>query len=185
MNKKSTFKDSLSVPIFETYNKSIFNLLNLNHMKIILMSFFLTLGKELENYFPPSDFRLKYRYKSKKSFYANISKDSSNEDLSSDFNKYITYNIIGMRLVVENVPDNFNINEDFIKSSKVKLQLLKNKLYSLEKHLHTSSASDLTNKINDKIEYINNKIKYLTECINFKKLLEKKSINSKKYRFNR
>ncbi len=179
MNKKSTFKDSLSVPIFETYNKSIFNLLRSkpyeNYTDVVLS----TLGKELENYFPPSDFRLKYRYKSKKSFYANISKDSSNEDLSSDFNKYITYDIIGMRLVVENVPDNFNINEDFIKSSKVKLQLLKNKLYSLEKHLHTSSASDLTNKINDKIEYINNKIKYLTECINFKKLLEKRALIQK------
>lgn len=179
MNKKSTFKDSLSVPIFETYNKSIFNLLRSkpyeNYTDVVLS----TLGKELENYFSPSDFRLKYRYKSKKSFYANISKDSSNEDLSSDFNKYITYDIIGMRLVVENVPDNFNINEDFIKSSKVKLQLLKNKLYSLEKHLHTSSDSDLTNKINDKIEYINNKIKYLTECINFKKLLEKRALIQK------
>ena len=27
MNKKNSFKNSLSVPIFEAYNKSIFNLL--------------------------------------------------------------------------------------------------------------------------------------------------------------
>ena len=133
MNKKNSFKDSLSVPIFEAYNKSIFNLLKSksyeNYTDVILS----TLGKELENYFSPSDFKLKYRYKSKKSFYANISKDSSNEDLSSDFNKYITYDIIGMRLVIENIPNNFNINEEFIEKAKIQVKLLKKKLSSLQK----------------------------------------------------
>ena len=133
MDRKISFKDSLSVPIFEAYNKSIFNLLRSksyeNYTDVVLS----TLGKELENYFSPSDFRLKYRYKSKKSFYANISKDSSNEDLSSDFNKYITYDIIGMRLVIENIPENFDIDEEFIKRSKIKIQFLKTKLYSSRK----------------------------------------------------
>ena len=138
MNKKNSFKDSLSVPIFEAYNKSIFNLLKSkpyeNYTDVVLS----TLGKELENYFSPSDFRLKYRYKSKKSFYANISKDSSNEDLSSDFNKYITYDIIGMRLVIENISNNFNINEEFIEKAKIKVKLLKKKLSFLQKDLYNS-----------------------------------------------
>ena len=183
MDKKISFKDSLSVPIFEAYNKSIFNLLRSksyeNYTDVVLS----TLGKELENYFSPSDFRLKYRYKSKKSFYANISKDSSNEDLSSDFNKYITYDIIGMRLVIEKIPDNFNIDEEFIKKSKIKIQFLKNRIYSLQGNLHTTTDSVAINKINDKIEYINNKIKYLTKYINFKTLLEKRSLIQKNINF--
>lgn len=183
MDKKISFKDSLSVPIFEAYNKSIFNLLRSksyeNYTDVVLS----TLGKELENYFSPSDFRLKYRYKSKKSFYANISKDSSNEDLSSDFNKYITYDIIGMRLVIEKIPDNFNIDEEFIKKSKIKIQFLKNRVYSLQGNLHTTTDSVAINKINDKIEYINNKIKYLTKYINFKTLLEKRSLIQKNINF--
>lgn len=179
MDKKISFKDSLSVPIFEAYNKSIFNLLKSksyeNYTDVVLS----TLGKELENYFSPSDFRLKYRYKSKKSFYSNISKDSSNEDLSSDFNKYITYDIIGMRLVIENVPDNFNIDEEFIKKSKIKIQLLKNTIYSLQKNLYSSTDSVEINRINDKIEYTNSKIKYLTKCINFKKISEQRAFIQK------
>lgn len=179
MDRKISFKDSLSVPIFEAYNKSIFNLLRSksyeNYTDVVLS----TLGKELENYFSPSDFRLKYRYKSKKSFYANISKDSSNEDLSSDFNKYITYDVIGMRLVIENIPENFDIDEEFIKRSKIKIQFLKTKLYHLQKDLYNSNDSKSITEINNKIEYINDKIKYLNKCINFKNLLTKKSLIQK------
>lgn len=179
MNKKNSFKSSLSVPIFEAYNKSIFNLLRSkpyeNYTDVVLS----TLGKELENYFSPSDFRLKYRYKSKKSFYANISKDSSNEDLSSDFNKYITYDIIGMRLVIENIPNNFNIDEEFIKKSKIQVQSLKQEVSSLQKKLYNSTDSVVINKINDRIEYINNEIEYLTKCINFKKLSKERALIQK------
>lgn len=174
MNKKNSFKNSLSVPIFEAYNKSIFNLLRSksyeNYTDVVLS----TLGKELENYFSSSDFRLKYRYKSKKSFYANISKDSSNETLSSDFNKYITYDIIGMRLVIENIPDNFNIDEEFVKKSKVKIQFLKKKISILQKNLYNLNDPVLIDKLNNKIEFITSKIKYLNSCVNFKKLLDKK-----------
>lgn len=179
MNKKNSFKDSLSVPIFEAYNKSIFNLLKSksyeNYTDVILS----TLGKELENYFSPSDFKLKYRYKSKKSFYANISKDSSNEDLSSDFNKYITYDIIGMRLVIENIPNNFNINEEFIEKAKIQIKLLKKKLSSLQKDLYNSNDSTLVDELNNEIEFVNNKITYLNSCINFKNLLNKKNLIQK------
>lgn len=179
MVKQNSFKDSLSVPIFEAYNKSIFNLLKSksyeNYTDVVLS----TLGKELENYFSPSDFRLKYRYKSKKSFYANISKDSSNKDLSSDFNKYITYDVIGMRLVIENIPENFDIDEEFIKKSKIKIQFLKTKLYHLQKDLYNSNDSKSITEINNKIEYINDKIKYLNKCVNFKNLLTKKSLIQK------
>lgn len=179
MNKKNSFKNSLSVPIFEAYNKSIFNLLKSksyeNYTDVVLS----TLGKELENYFSPSDFRLKYRYKSKKSFYSNISKDSSNEDLSSDFNKYITYDIIGMRLVIENVPDNFNINEEFIAKAKIQVNLLKKKLYYLQKDLYNSNNSSLIDKLNDEIKFVNSKITYLNSCINFKNLLNKKNLIQK------
>ena len=179
MNKKNSFKDSLSVPIFEAYNKSIFNLLKSksyeNYTDVILS----TLGKELENYFSPSDFKLKYRYKSKKSFYANISKDSSNEDLSSDFNKYITYDIIGMRLVIENIPNNFNINEEFIEKAKIQVKLLKKKLSSLQKDLYNSNDSTLVDELNNEVEFVNNKITYLNSCINFKNLLNKKNLIQK------
>ena len=179
MNKKNSFKDSLSVPIFEAYNKSIFNLLKSksyeNYTDVVLS----TLGKELENYFSPSDFRLKYRYKSKKSFYANISKDSSNEDLSSDFNKYITYDIIGMRLVIENIPDNFNINEEFIEKAKIQIKLLKKKISFLQKDLYNSKDSVMVDKLNTEIEFINSKISYLNSCINFKNLLNKKNLIQK------
>ena len=179
MDKKISFKDSLSVPIFEAYNKSIFNLLRSksyeNYTDVVLS----TLGKELENYFSPSDFRLKYRYKSKKSFYANISKDSSNEDLSSDFNKYITYDIIGMRLVIEKIPDNFNIDEEFIKKSKIQVQLLKKKISLLQKKLCTSNDSSLIDKLNNEIEFINSKITYLNSCIHFKNLLNKRNLTQK------
>ena len=179
MNKKNSFKDSLSVPIFEAYNKSIFNLLKSksyeNYTDVVLS----TLGKELENYFSPSDFRLKYRYKSKKSFYANISKDSSNEDLSSDFNKYITYDIIGMRLVIENIPNNFNINEEFIEKAKIQVKLLKKKLSSLPKDLYNSNDSTLVDELNNEVEFVNNKITYLNSCINFKNLLNKKNLIQK------
>lgn len=179
MNKKNSFKNSLSVPIFEAYNKSIFNLLKSksyeNYTDVVLS----TLGKELENYFSPSDFRLKYRYKSKKSFYTNISKDSSNENLSSDFNKYITYDIIGMRLVIENIPNNFNINEEFIEKAKMQVKLLKKKLSSLKKDLYNSSASTLVDKLNNEIEFVNSKITYLNSYINFKNLLNKKNLIQK------
>lgn len=179
MNKNNSFKDSLSVPIFEAYNKSIFNLLKSksyeNYTDVVLS----TLGKELENYFSPSDFRLKYRYKSKKSFYANISKDSSNEDLSSDFNKYITYDIIGMRLVIENIPDNFNINEEFIEKAKIQIKLLKKKISFLQKDLYNSKDSVMVDKLNTEIEFINSKISYLNSCINFKNLLNKKNLIQK------
>ena len=175
MVKQNSFKDSLSVPIFEAYNKSIFNLLKSksyeNYTDVVLS----TLGKELENYFSPSDFRLKYRYKSKKSFYANISKDSSNEDLSSDFNKYITYDIIGMRLVVENIPKNFKISKSFTKNSEEQLKILKKQLYSLQTKQYNLKDTFLDNELNNQIEFINTKIKYLHNCINFDKLLEKRN----------
>ena len=121
---------------------------------------------------------MKYRYKSKKSFYANISKDSSNENLSSDFNKYITYDIIGMRLVIENIPNNFNINEEFIEKAKIQVKLLK-KLSFLKKDLYNSSDSAMVDKLNTEIEFINSKISYLNSCINFKNLLNKKNLIQK------
>lgn len=179
MNKKNSFKDSLSVPIFEAYNKSIFNLLKSNPYENYTDVVLSTLGKELENYFSPSDFRLKYRYKSKKSFYANISKDSSNEDLSSDFNKYITYDIIGMRLVIENISNNFNINEEFIEKAKIKVKLLKKKLSFLQKDLYNSNDSTVVDKLNNEIAFVNSKISYLNSCINFRNLLDKKNLIQK------
>ena len=122
-DKHKLFQSSLSVPLFEQYNVAIFNLLHSpeyeNYTDVVLS----TLGTELEKYFKPDEMRLKYRYKSRKSFNANNSKDSKvveknynngtvkdsefdKSDFKSDFNKHINYDIIGMRLVVENVNDN-------------------------------------------------------------------------------
>ena len=129
MKKDNLFKTSLSVPIFESYNKAIFNLLKSkpyeNYTDVVLS----TLGQELENYFSPQDFKLKYRYKSEKSFNNNIAKDSLNENFTSNFNKYITYDIIGMRLVVENVPNDFTISKEFKNNSQIELQNLKKEIY--------------------------------------------------------
>ena len=75
-NKHKLFQSSLSVPLFEQYNVAIFNLLHSpeyeNYTDVVLS----TLGTELEKYFKPDEMRLKYRYKSRKSFNANNSKDS-------------------------------------------------------------------------------------------------------------
>lgn len=184
-NQRQDFKNRLSIPIFENYCKSIYNLLKTkpyeNYTDTVLSVF----GKELEKYFLPKEMRLKYRYKSKKSFEKNISKDSSlNEEsnkFTSEYNKYITYDIIGMRLVIERVPDNLIISAEFIENCKNKLEEAKNILddlrnsYFLEKKI---SKEDYDNKSN----YYKNRITYLKNCINFNDLLkERKKIEETIY----
>ena len=175
MKKANLFKTSLYVPIFESYNKAIFNLLKSesyeNYTDVVLS----TLGRELENYFSPQDFKLKYRYKSEKSFNNNIAKDSLNENFSSNFNKYITYDIIGMRLVVENVPNNFTINKEFKKNSQIELQNLKKEIYSLQSQQYISGNFVPNDELDKKLKLLNRRITYLNNCINFDKLLSERN----------
>lgn len=191
MKKDNLFKTSLSVPIFESYNKAIFNLLKSepyeNYTDVVLS----TLGQELENYFSPQDFKLKYRYKSEKSFNNNIAKDSINENFTSNFNKYITYDIIGMRLVVENVPNDFTISKEFKNNSQIELQNLKKEIYSLQSQQYISSNFVPNDELDKKIKTLNNRISYLNNCINFDKLLLEKNklqnniiLMKKKYQSN-
>ena len=72
-NKYELFRSSLSVPMFENINQSIFQLLQTPEYQEYTDIVFSNLGKELEKYFG-KDMIFKYRYKSQKSFTNNISK---------------------------------------------------------------------------------------------------------------
>lgn len=203
-NQHKLFQSSLSVPLFEQYNVAIFNLLHSPEYENYTDKVLSTLGTELEKYFKPDEMRLKYRYKSRKSFNANNSKDSkvikkeytsnlsknskdNQNDFNSDFNVHINYDIIGMRLVVENVSDNFEIDKSFIEDCKKNLLDTQKELFELEKqysdyynknYSNTSlSIKTLLNKDSTLKEFaqginvLKHKIKYLEQCIEFKKLL--------------
>ena len=203
-DKYKLFQSSLSVPLFEQYNVAIFNLLHSpeyeNYTDVVLS----TLGLELEKYFKPDDMRLKYRYKSRKSFNTNNSKDSKvieknyksdniqdseseKGDFESDYNKHINYDIIGMRLVVESVSDNFQVDKSFIEKCKSDLINSQKELFELEKQYsdyynanygNTSfSIKTLLNRDSNlkqfaqNINVLKHKINYLQQCVDFKKLL--------------
>ena len=203
-DKHKLFQSSLSVPLFEQYNVAIFNLLHSpeyeNYTDVVLS----TLGTELEKYFKPDEMRLKYRYKSRKSFNANNSKDSKvaekdytsnlskdsesiKNDFESDFNVHINYDIIGMRLVVENVNDNFEIDKSFIENCKKNLLATQRELFELEKqysdHYNKNygdtslsiktllSKDPVLKQFAQDINVLKHKINYLGQCIEFKKLL--------------
>ena len=73
-DKYELFRSSLSVPLFENINQSLFQLLQTPKYQEYTDMIFSTLGQELENYFK-KDMIFKYRYKSQKSFTNNISKE--------------------------------------------------------------------------------------------------------------
>ena len=178
MNEKSNlFKSSLSFPVFEPYNTAIFNLLHTpkyrNYTDVVLSS----LGLEIEKYLKPEDFTLKYRYKSKKSFFQNLSQDSKivNNEISSNFNKFIPYDVIGMRLVIKNVPEEFQISNHFIENAKKKLELVKQELYSL-KTISSTKDNTIDKEIVAKYRQLDSQIHYLTNCINFKNILSKRNL---------
>ena len=180
MNEKSNlFKTSLSFPVFESYNTAIFHLLHTpkykNYTDVVLSS----LGLEIEKYLKPEDFTLKYRYKSKKSFFQNLSQDSKvvNNEISSNFNKFIPYDIIGMRLVIKNVPEDFQISNHFIENSKKKLELIKQELYKLKTiPSYTTNGETLDKEIVAKYRQLDSQMHYLTNCINFKNILSKRNL---------
>ena len=135
------FKSSLKVPVFKTYNKAIFNLLHTpeyeNYTDVVLS----TLGQELEQFFKPKEMSLKYRYKSLKSFEDNNKKDSKLEknEFHSSFNKYINYDIIGMRLVINKIPEDFTIDKNFIDNCKKDLKSVKQQLFELENKYYSQN----------------------------------------------
>ena len=119
-NKYDLFRASLSVPMFENLNQSLFNLLKTPEYQNYTDIVFSTLGKEFEKYFG-KDMIFKYRYKSQNSFTRNILKDSSikNDKTTkyvSNFNPYIHYDIIGMKIVIKHIPEDFKISPSFIKT---------------------------------------------------------------------
>ncbi len=86
-SKSDLFRSSLSVPMFENINQSLFKLFQTPKYQNYTDVVFSTLGKELENYFG-KDMIFKYRYKSKKSFTNNVLKDSFvNESFGNNINK--------------------------------------------------------------------------------------------------
>lgn len=180
MNEKSNlFKTSLSFPVFEPYNTAIFHLLHTpkykNYTDVVLSS----LGLEIEKYLKPEDFTLKYRYKSKKSFFQNLSQDSKvvNNEISSNFNKFIPYDVIGMRLVIKNVPEDFQISNHFIENSKKKLELIKQELYKLKTiPSYPTNDETLDKEIVAKYRQLDSQMHYLTNCINFKNILSKRNL---------
>ena len=124
-DKYELFRSSLSVPLFENINQSLFQLLQTPKYQEYTDMIFSTLGQELENYFK-KDMIFKYRYKSQKSFTNNISKDSivsTNDNTSyftSRFNPYVHYDIIGMKIVIKHIPEDFKISTSFIKTCEEK-----------------------------------------------------------------
>ena len=179
-NEHELFKSSLSVPVFETYNKAIFNLLHTaeyeNYTDVVLS----TLGQELEQLFNPKEMSLKYRYKSLKSFENNNKKESKIEknEFHSNFNKFITYDIIGMRLVINEIPEDFKLDKYFIDNCKKKLKSVKQQLFELEKQYY-SHFTDADKKFLDdyikKSNKLKHEIEYLENCCNFDNLLLKRN----------
>ena len=99
----------------------------------------------------------KYRYKSQKSFTNNISKDSivsTNDNTSyftSRFNPYVHYDIIGMRLVVKNISNDFKVSNNFINSCKRKKLINTKKNYLIYKNNIFTKDSDTIENEQDKL----------------------------------
>ena len=178
------FKSSLKVPVFKTYNKAIFNLLHTpeyeNYTDVVLS----TLGQELEQFFKPKEMSLKYRYKSLKSFENNIKKDSKVEghEFHSKYNKYINYDIIGMRLVINKIPEDFTIDKNFIDNCKKDLKSVKQQLFELENKYYSQNIHNNDEFLAEYIKKSNklkHEIEYLENCCNFDTLLLKRNQTQK------
>ena len=183
-NEHELFKSSLSVPVFETYNRAIFNLLHTpeyeNYTDVVLS----TLGQELEQFFKPKEMSLKYRYKSLKSFENNIKKDSKVEghEFHSKYNKYINYDIIGMRLVINKIPEDFKLDKYFIDNCKKDLKSVIQQLFELEKQYYSYDTDNDKKFLDDyikKYDKLKHEIEYLENCCNFDNLLLKRNQTQK------
>ena len=181
-DKYELFRSSLSVPLFENINQSLFQLLQTPKYQEYTDMIFSTLGQELENYFK-KDMIFKYRYKSQKSFTNNISKDSivsTNDNTSyftSRFNPYVHYDIIGMRLVVKNISNDFKVSNNFINSCKEKADKYQKKLFDLQKQYFHKDSDTIENEqdklLEKEILHIQRYLIYLDDCCNFNTLLKK------------
>ena len=173
------FRSSLSVPMFEDINKSLLHLSKTPQYQNYTDVVFSTLGRELEDFFG-NHMVFKYRYKSKKSFYNNIYKDSTvdkNSQFVSQYNPYVHHDIIGMRLVVKNIFRDFQISTSFINSCKNKTDSLQRELFELQKQYYDTDISDEDKKILEtKMLHIERYLVHLNACCQFRSLLKK--INS-------
>ena len=183
-NKYELFRSSLSVPMFENINQSIFQLLQTPEYQKYTDIVFSNLGKELEKYFG-KDMIFKYRYKSQKSFTNNISKDSTistydkQNDFTSRFNPYVHYDILGMRLVIKNISNDFTVSKHFIESCKQKADKYQKKLFDLQKqYLHkdeNTPDNEQDKLLKKEILHIERYLIYLDDCCNFDSLLKKRN----------
>lgn len=189
-NKYDLFRASLSVPMFENLNQSLFNLLKTPEYQNYTDIVFSTLGKEFEKYFG-KDMIFKYRYKSQNSFTRNILKDSSikNDKTTkyvSNFNPYIHYDIIGMKIVIKHIPEDFKISPSFIKTCEEKEKRYQKKLFDLQKQCY-SKNHDLENDqeknsiTHKKILHLERYLLYLNDCCNFNQILERRNTLANNY----
>lgn len=184
-NKYELFRSSLSVPMFENINQSLFKLLQTPEYQRYTDIVFSTLGQELERYFG-KDMIFKYRYKSQKSFTNNVLKDSTldtNDDRQasfvSRFNPYIHYDIIGMRLVIKNISNDFSVSHQFIKNCKFKINKYQKKLFDLQRQYFYKDENSQENEqdklLKKEILHIEKYLIYLDDCSNFPSLLKKRN----------
>lgn len=177
-DKAALFRSSLSVPMFEDINKSLLKLSKTPQYQNYTDVVFSTLGKELEDFFG-NHMIFKYRYKSEKSFYNNILKDSTvdeNSQFVSQYNPYVHHDIIGMRLVIKNIPRDFHVSTRFIRSCEDKADSLKRELFELQKQYYDTNISDDDKKILDnKMLHIERYLVHLNACCQFYSLLKKRN----------
>lgn len=177
-DKAALFRSSLSVPMFEDINKSLLQLSKTPQYQNYTDVVFSTLGKELEDFFG-NHMIFKYRYKSEKSFYTNISKDSTvdeNSQFVSQYNPYVHHDIIGMRLVVKNIPRDFRVSKRFISSCENKTDSLQRELFDLQKQYYDTNISDDDKKILEiKMLHIERYLVHLDACCQFSSLLKRRN----------
>lgn len=177
-DKAALFRSSLSVPMFENINKSIFDLFKTPQYQNYTDVVFSTLGKELEDFFG-NNMVFKYRYKSEKSFNNNISKDSSvdeNSQITSQYNPYIKNDIIGMRLVIKNIPRDFKVSSRFIHSCEDKIDSMQRELFNLQKQYYSLDTSDADKKLlKNKMLNIGRYLIHLDSCVQFNSLMNKRN----------
>ena len=177
-DKAALFRSSLSVPMFEDINKSLLQLSKTPQYQNYTDVVFSTLGKELEDFFG-NCMIFKYRYKSKKSFYNNISKDSvvdKNSQFVSQYNPYIKNDIIGMRLVVKNIPRDFHVSARFIRSCQERKDCIHQELSDLYKQYNLEASIKDRKILDDKKLHLERYLMHLNDCCQFYSILKQRNI---------
>ncbi len=172
--------------IFPHINKSIYDLLVSPEYRNYTDVVFSAIGQEIEKLFInqiskkndvenskknspvcPNFFNLELREKSKNSFTKNNSESSS---------PFVAYDTIGMKLVINNIPKNITISDDFKKKCKEKLFVIDDDLNKLTQEFSSHFLSKPAQiDINKKLDKIFKHREYLINCLNFNSILKRRN----------